>query len=265
MSALWRWLAVLPMGATNMLMAAPAGAQVLPDPTAEAGLDPAVPTGIVLAGLGSAALVTGGVLYGTNDEPTANRTGVTQRIWGQGLLGLGAGLVAAGVPAILGGLVAPQEHMSAARMVAGIVFVGLGAAGLGMSGGIFTTPDTIPFDRGTVVNTKSEDLLALGAGLGGSFLALGLPLLTSGAPPPQTPPEIRNPTMAYTGYAMFGAGGVLAIIATVALVRAQGKECETVCGQEFVLFVSGFKGATILNLTGFGLVASGHQTAAGSF
>jgi hypothetical protein len=264
MSARWRWLAVLSSSAGGILMTAPAAAQPAPDPVGEARLDPAVPTGIVWAGLGSAALVTGAVLYGTNEAPNVYRSGVTQRNWGVGLLGLGAGFVAAGVPAILGGLLAPQEHMSPSRMVVGIMLMGLGAAGLGMSGALFTTPDTIPFDGGVVEHAKAEDGMALGAGLGGISLALGLPLLTSGAPRPQTPPEIRDPTMAYAGYAMYGAGGVLAIIATVALGRAYGKECGSGCGQELALVVSGLHGATILNLTGLGLVASGHQRV-GSF
>jgi MFS family permease len=237
---------------SELLGSKPLYAQPPHDPDRD--VDPAVPTGIVLSAVGSAALVTGGVVYATSPEDIpANpplEIGNAQRLTGSVFIGLGAGLIAAGVPAMLGGLLGPHEHMSDGRMVAGIVLLGLAAASAGIGTALFVNDDLADADFAASVPW----------GFGSGFLAVGLPLLVSGSPHPQRPQETYSPPMANASYALFALGGALATGASLGFTIARGLErCQDrVCGEVVVSVALLPIGATMLG-TAVPLVALGKR------
>ena len=211
---------VLLLIATELLICEELQAQ----PSQEPELDSAVPTGIALSAFGSAAMIAGGALFATGSrEETCPATpggscisfAHERREGGAMLLGAGAGLAAVGVPAMLGGLFARHRHLSDARMSTGIVFLGLGAAHTVM--GIVDSVEVI----------TTEFSVAGWALAGSSFLALGLPLLASGAP---APPEagqgstITHPAMANASYALFATGGAMISGGSLSMLLASGED-----------------------------------------
>jgi hypothetical protein len=156
-----------------------------------------------------------------------------------------------GGAAIFAGVFGSREHMSEDRMLWGLILMGLAAAGAGAGAALWAAP-----------NVTEDALSVAGLGSAAGFASIGLPLLVSGAPAPQSPPTLRSPAMAYAGYALFGLTflGVTAGVLGIFAYQSEGGLGGLDAGIRGMTAV-GFAGS--LTLTGIPLVAAGSQPAGG--